>query len=771
LHIDIETYSSVPLAQGVYNYTAAPDFAVLLFAYSVGVGEVRCIDLSAPGAELPPEIVRALKDPEVYKYAYNAAFERVCLSAHLGKQLDPAGWRCTMVQAAASGLAGTLDAVAEYLGVGIQKSPEGARLIRRFCIPSDEPHNLFAAQEDAQDWASFIEYCRQDVRVEMAVHAALPPLPDREWEFYALDQRVNDRGVLIDRELAAAAAAMMAAVTDRLNARVREVSGIDNPASLPQLKKWLASRGVTTESLTAEAVRALLAGDLPYDVRQVLEARALTSLSSLKKYQAMMDAAGADGRARGQFKFYGAHTGRWSGRQIQLQNLPRVRVEAPAFAREMVCRGDAVALEVMYGSVPAVLKQLLRTAIVAPEGKLFFVSDFSAIEARVLAWLAGEKWVLDVFRRGGDLYVAAAARMLNVPEDRVSKEQRQQGKVATLALGYQGGPPALKAMGASAMGIPDSALPGIVSAWRAANPRAVKLWKDVQDAALAVIRHGGRSELPRLVFQRTDGRLEITLPGGRQLVYRDARADGQRIVFRDKAAPSRQETFGGRLVENCLSGKTQVLTDTGWKRITAVTTNDLLWDGEKWVSHSGVKMMGVHRVISAHGIRCTPDHLILTREGWKHAAQSEGYNRADPRIPDGYRLLRLERKAHPLAREVPLRNRKAAYEQVYDVINAGNNQRFTVRGGRWKAPVVVHNCVQGIARDLLAEALLRCERAGFRVVMHVHDEAVCEMDDEGAERQGQVLEALNALMAEPVPWAEGLPLGAAGFVTPYYKKD
>ena len=563
LSIDIETRSSADLPGcGVYKYAAAPDFRVLLFGYSWGGEPARVVDLTRE--ELPLELYDALEDPDVVKHAFNANFERVCLSRlpefgyPEGIYFDPAQWRCTMVQAAYWGVQGGLKQVAAFLDVDAQKDAAGTRLINKFSKATEKPVAF-----EGPDWDRFVAYCARDVDCEMEVASKLPgPIPDREQELYVLDQRINDRGVGVDARLALTACAMSEADAASSKERLAFLTGLANPNSPAQLLAWLRERGCPVGSCGREALEAEAAreGCDPL-AREAIRLRLASAKSSVKKYAVARDAAGDDGRLRGCFQFYGAATGRWAGRLMQLQNLPRGALsgdaldDARAFARD----GDAEALEMIYGDVQDALKSLVRTVLVPREGHVFAVSDFSAIEARVLAWLAGERWALEVFRGDGRVYEATASRMFGVPVSKVDKALRQRGKVATLALGYQGGPKALERMGSLEMGIPAGELPKMVRMWRNANKRIKALWSEAESAAYGALSGEGPSRIAcgRAAVRRdpaVDG-LAIDLPGGRALHYRRARADEHDgslsyLACGKGAGALKVETYGGRLVEN-----------------------------------------------------------------------------------------------------------------------------------------------------------------------------------------------------------------------------
>lgn len=580
LSIDIETRSSADLPSvGVYKYSAAPDFRVLLFGYSWDGEPAQVIDLTRE--ELPHELVRAVCDPDVVKHAFNAMFERVCLSRLLGlpdgEFLDASQWRCTMAQAAYWGVQGGLKQVASFLGVALLKDAAGTRLINKFSKATAKPVAF-----EGEDWERFVSYCARDVDCEMEVASKLPgPIPEREQGLYVLDQRINDRGVGVDARLASAACAMSEADAAASKERLAALTGLANPNSPAQLLKWLQGRGCAVESCGREALEAEAAREgCDALAREAIRLRLASAKSSVKKYAVARDAAGADGRLRGCFQFYGAATGRWAGRLMQLQNLPRGHLsgealdDARAFARE----GDAEALELLYGDVQGTLKSLVRTVLVPRGGRVFAVSDFSAIEARVLAWLAGERWVLDVFRGDGKVYEATASRMFGVPVDRVDKELRQRGKVATLALGYQGGPRALERMGALAMGIPEAELPKMVRMWRNANKRIKALWGEAERAAYAALSGEGPQRFARGACRaRRDpsiGGLAIDLVSGRSLCYRGAKADEHDgrlsyLACGKGAAALKVDTYGGRIVENVTQAIARDLLAGAMERLEA----------------------------------------------------------------------------------------------------------------------------------------------------------------------------------------------------------
>lgn len=548
LSIDIETYSEADLNRtGVYRYAEDPSFEILLFGYSADGGDVQVVDL-ARGEKIPAEVLDALTDDAVIKAAFNANFERVCLSRYLSdlgvsldpfadrhplsreqaRFLNPRSWRCTMIWSAYLGLPLSLAGAGAVLGLEKQKLETGRDLIRYFCRPcaptqsnGQRTRNLPAHAPDR--WEEFIVYNRRDVETEMEIQRRLTnyPVPDEVWDQYCIDQEINDRGILIDMTLVENAIRMDEQSHEELTEKMKELTQLGNPSSVAQMKRWLMENGLEVESLGKKQVAALLK-DAPSPLREVLSLRQQLARSSVKKYLAMQSAACADGRARGMFQFYGANrTGRFSGRLIQLQNLPQNHLADLEAARDLVRAGDYEGVEEMYGDVPDTLSQLIRTAFVAPEGKLFYVSDFSAIEARVIAWLAGEQWRLDLFRAGGDIYCGSASQMFGVPVEKhgVNGHLRQKGKIAELALGYGGSVGALKAMGAIEMGLSEDELLPLVKAWRNANPRIVRLWWDVDSAAMTAVREKTSTQTHGIRFTCRSGMLFITLPSGRNLAY------------------------------------------------------------------------------------------------------------------------------------------------------------------------------------------------------------------------------------------------------------
>ena len=662
LAIDIETYCPVDLMKaGAYRYAEDPDFEILLFGYAYDDEPVTVLDLTG-GKMLPADLVDAIMDPHILKTAFNAQFERVCLSWYIRRNnkkytetlqkyprtgwayLLPESWKCSMIQARYLALPSSLAEVGKALHLTEQKGTEGKALIRYFCNPckatkvnGGRVRNLPA---DAPDkWAQFTEYNVQDVTVERELRKRLDayPVPRSEWELWWLDQRINDRGVASDPVLVEAAMRAGSDHGEIAGDRLKEITGLDNPGSVVQLKGWLAERGVVAESLAKDKMKSLLEDMDDDEVSEALGLRGELSKISLKKYDVMQACLCADGHMHGLLSFYGAtRTGRWAGRLVQLQNLPRNAMADLDTARELLRSGGYEALDMMYGNVPKVLSELIRTVLVPSAGCRFIVSDFSAIEARVIAWVAGEKWRMDVFATTGKIYEASAAAMFGVPMESIGHDSqlRQKGKVAELACGYGGGVNALKQMGADKMGLGDAELLAIIRQWRASSPRIVQLWRDLESAAMTAIETKGHTILHHGVyFSYEQGILFMGLPSGRRLAYPGARIEeevrfnrmGITYMGKDMGAWTRLRTYGGKMTENL---------------------------------------------------------------------------------------------------------------------------------------------IQALARDCLAVAMVRVEAAGYPIVMHIHDEMILDM-----EKGIGSLESVNEIMAQPIKWAPGLKLTAAGFEAGYYKKD
>ena len=642
LGIDIETFSDVDLIKcGVYAYADSPAFEVLLFAYSFDGGETRVIDL-AQGEVLPGDVVEAVFDGSVVKTAFNANFERTCLSKYFGRYLPPDSWHCSAVQAAVLALPRSLEDVGAVLGLDERKMKEGRELIRYFCVPCKPTKANGGRRRNLpchapEKWEVFKRYCRRDVDVEKAIRRKLGkfPIPEGEMEAYRLDQRINDRGVLVDMGLVRQAVRCERLHKGVATERAYELTGLENPNSVAQLKGWLGENGVEAESLSRKAVAELIEG-ADGEVEELLRLRLLMAKTSVKKYEAMERSVCSDGRVHGLLQFYGANrTGRWAGRLVQVQNLPQNHLPDLKLARGLVREGRFEDVEMLYGSTPEVLSELIRTAFVPEEGCRFVVADFSAIEARVLAWLAGETWRLEVFSSHGKIYEASAAAMFHVPVEEVTKGSplRQKGKIAELGLGYGGAAGALISMGALDMGLSEEELPSLVAVWRRANPHITQFWWDVDKAAVEAVVKRTRTRAGRIAFEYRSGILFVMLPSGRRLAYVKPR-------------------------------------------------------------------MGVNR---------------FGREG--------------------------------LTYEGILENKKWGRIETY-------------------GPKLVENIVQGTARDLLAEAMLRVERKGYPIVMHCHDEIIAEVP----ERTGSV-EEMCEMMAVCPSWAEGLPLRADGYECGFYQKQ
>lgn len=648
LQIDLETYSSVDLIKcGVHRYVEAPDFEILLFAYAFDDDPVTVIDLT-DFETIPDDVYDALSDPEVIKTAYNAGFERTCLAKWFRIPMPAEQWRCTSVWALTLGLPGYLEGVAEVLKLEAQKDTRGKNLIKYFSVPC-KPTKVNGRRtrnfphHDPEKWQQYIEYNRQDVVVEREIRRKLErfPVPEHEWKLWALDQQINDRGTRLDPVLFRAAIDCDTQYGERLMQEAKTLTGLDNPNSDMQLKGWLAEHGLEAESLRKEFMPELLDQAPNDETRRALELRQEMGKTSVDKYKAMERSMCEDERARGLLQFCGANrTWRWAGRLIQVQNLPQNKIEDLALAREVLRRGDFEMLEMLYGAPPFVLSQLVRTAFIPSDGCRFIVSDFSAIEARVVAWLADEHWVLDVFRGHGKIYEATAANMFGIPFETIVRghenyRYRAPGKVAVLACGYQGGPNAMAAMDTKKEIDPDD-YPRLVKQWRDANPNIRKLWYKAEEAAVTAVREKTTVKLAHGVQYRYEaGMLFADLPSGRSLAY---------VRPRIKPDPN--------------FGKDGIVFD-GMDQVK-----------KKWMSH-----------------------------------------------------------------------------RTY--------------GGR-----LVENLVQAIARDCLAESLMRLDREGYEIVMHVHDEVVLDVPI----GTGSV-EHVTEIMSQPIDWAPGLPLAAAGFETDFYMKD
>ena len=604
MSIDLETYSDVDIKKGgVYKYAESDNFEILLFAVSINNSPVVVYDIAC-GDVLPENIIDALVDDTVIKWAFNAAFERICSSYWLKKHypdkfvsysipedtvdnyLNPESWRCTMIWSAYMGLPLSLEGAGAVLGLKDQKMKEGKDLIRYFCVPckptktnGGRTRNLPHHAPDK--WALCKEYNKRDVEVEMSIKEKLRkfPVPEFVWDEFHLDQEINDRGILIDMQLVKNAIAFDERSKEAISSQMKDMTDLDNPNSVVQMKAWLSEHGLETDTLGKKAVAELIK-DAPDDLAQVLALRQQLAKSSVKKYQAMENAALKDNRARGMFQFYGANrTGRWAGRIIQLQNLPQNHMNDLAEARVLVRAGDYDSLEMLYDDIPDTLSQLIRTAFIARPGYKFYVADFSAIEARVIAHLAGETWRLDTFKAGGDIYCASASKMFNVPIEKhgINGHLRQKGKIAELALGYGGSVGALKAMGALEMGIPEEELQPLVTAWREANPNIVSMWWDFDNAIKSAVKMHSSTESHGIKFTWRSGMLFITLPSGRKLTYikpkiGENQFGGESVTYEGIGGTKkweRLESYGPKFVEN----------------VVQAISRDLLMNAIKTLSH------------------------------------------------------------------------------------------------------------------------------------------------------------------------------------------
>ena len=571
ISIDIETYSSVNLARsGVYRYTESEDFEILLFGYSIDGKEVNVIDLTQ-GEKIPEEIIMALQDKTIIKWAFNAMFERICLSKFLGletgKYLNPSSWRCSMIWSAYMGLPLSLEGVGAVLGLEKQKLSEGKDLIRYFCLPcnptkSNGGRTRNLPRHDMEKWQRFKEYNARDVETEMLIQEKLSkfPLPDFVWSEYVLDQIINDRGIAIDMHFVKQAISIDEDSSEKLRNMMQEITELENPNSVQQMKGWLNDNGIEMDSLGKKEVSEMVAQvNEPY--KTVLELRQKLAKSSIKKYTAMENVVCRDGRARGMFQFYGANrTGRFSGRLIQLQNLPQNHMSDLEEARNLIKENNTQALELLYEDIPDTLSQLIRTSFIPSQDKKFIVADFSAIEARVIAWLAGEKWRVDVFAEGGDIYCASASQMFKVPVEKngVNGHLRQKGKIAELALGYGGSIGALKSMGALNMGLEEEELQPLVNVWRQSNPNITKLWWDVDRAAKICVKQKTPTQTHGINFLYESGMMFIVLPSGRKLAYVKPRMGenkfgGEAVTYEGVGGTKkweRIESYGPKFVEN-----------------------------------------------------------------------------------------------------------------------------------------------------------------------------------------------------------------------------
>ncbi|MBT9173135.1 MAG: DNA polymerase I, thermostable [Syntrophomonadaceae bacterium] len=598
LFCDIETYSSENLTKcGTYRYSEASDFEILLFGYSVNESEINVVDLAC-GETIPEKIIKAIQDPDVVKYAHNSSFERICMSKYLnlsqGRYLDPQSWRCTMTWAAYMGLPLSLEGVGAVLRLDKKKLKEGKDLIKYFCQPcsstkSNGGRSRNYPYHDAEKWERFKEYNKRDVEAELAIKQKLEkyPVPEYVWDEYHTSESINDRGVALDMTLVKEAIKMDGRSRSELTEAMKKLTELENPNSVAQMKEWLSDNGLETDTLGKKAVAELLK-TVPSELREVLSLRQQLAKSSVKKYQAMQNCVCADGRVRGMFLFYGANrTGRFSSKMVQLQNLPQNHLPDLEQARSLARNGDFAALELLYDNIPDVLSQLIRTAFVPKDGHKLIVADFSAIEARVIAWLSGERWRNEVFATHGKIYEASASQMFNVPIEAVTKGSllRQKGKIAELALGYGGSVGALKAMGALEMGLSEDELQPLVTAWRASNPNIVRFWWDVDRAAMTAVRDRTVTETHGIRFGYQSGMLFITLPSGRRLCYVKPRIGTNRfgsdcVTYEGVGGTKkweRIESYGPKFVEN----------------IVQATSRDILSHAMQTLRHCSI-VMHVH---------------------------------------------------------------------------------------------------------------------------------------------------------------------------------
>ena len=686
LTLDIETYSSEDLGEtGVHRYAESPDFEIQLLSYCFDDEEVRTVDL-AMGDELPDELRAALTDPGVRKWAHNAAFERTCLAAWLGAPMPAEQWWDDMVLCAVCGLPMSLGEAGVALGMPEDKAKDraGKALVRWFSQPykatKKRPGGRHMPADYPEKWEQYREYNRQDVVAERANHNMLRRwIPGKtEHRAWVVDQGINDRGIRVDLDLARNAVAFDARYKAQLTEQAIAVSGLENPNSVTQIKAWLLEQeGLTVPSLNKKVVADVVAQLQTDRARQFMDIRKELSKSSTAKYSAMVRSVCADEHVRGCFQFCGAgRTGRWAGRRVQLQNLAKNKMEDIGTCRELVRTGDYETLELLYGNVTGCLSELVRTALIPEEGHRFIVCDYSAIEARVLAWISGEEWALEEFRGAGQIYEATGAMMFHVPKETIAKggcnhDKRQAAKTAVLACGYGGGVNALKAFGADKMGMTEEDMVETVDLWRAANKGACKLWRELERAAIRSVVHGGTalSRTGNIRFDFEQGILWMTLPSGRRIAYFGARygdskwGGGRRAlsymgIDQDKHKWTRLETWGGKLTENCWAAGTPVLTGRGWVPIESVTSADRVWDGVEWVSTDGCARRDREEdLFELDGLLVTGDHKILTTRGWKNAKECDGLDRVSVQLPAdrGTREKQRPARKNPLAGRMRLR--------------------------------------------------------------------------------------------------------------------
>ena len=965
LHCDVETRSAISIADcGSHRYINDPSFSLLLLSYAIDDGDVKLVDFTSGDDD--SEFRALLNDPAYTKVAWNASFERGVFNRFYEDYTPPEQWVDAMVLAANCGLPLSLGqcSAALCLPQDAAKDKAGRDLIRKFCVP--KKNGSFTAPSDAPDaWAQFCEYNKQDVVAERTIFHMLEEwLPDEtEHRLWCLDARINEAGVRVDRTFAARAAGMGDRFKEELTEKAVALTGLDNPGSVTQIKRWLKEQeGLDVVSLNKKAIADVVAQLKTDEAKEFMAVRAMLAKSSVSKYDAMLRCStDEDPHVHGTMQFFGAHTGRWAGRLLQTQNLPRNDMPDLAEARELVRAGDYETVKCLYDNVPGVLSELIRTGIVPEPGCRLVVADFSAIEARVTAWLAGEEWRMEVFRNGGDIYCASASQMFHVPvvKHGLNGDLRQKGKIAELALGYGGGIGALKAFGGDKpwKGMDGTMHPGmteeemgeIVGRWRESSPKVVALWKKLERAAsLCAARHtAADTGVHGIRYEWERGIMWLRLPSGRRMAYFNAEyRDFPRRVGTGKCLTymvlnqttrkwERVETFGGRLVENCFAAGTLVLTLDGWKPIERIHGDELVWDGDAFVETAGSVFTGRRETIALDGVRVTPDHKILTREGWRCAETCNGLDRLRVQLPtdhwsgrnaDGRRSEKVEsslfglrfnprnrptrsaeeredgrgrfvwlldetvpirgendtrdvktsglcglalhdtalhrayasvveelrrawhHRVRPLAAQLrellgghgadipegtrprPARQLAGIFpgelpmgyeaceqreyagttrgghsagpdvrggaveahgdredhtdlpagsrlpdryavdparrtEPVFDLLNCGPRHRFVVLTE--VGPMIVHNCVQAIARDCLREAMLNLEHDGWDMRFTVHDEIVCSEP----EHSGRGWERMAAQMAMPIDWAPGLLLRADGYECEFYQKD
>ena len=962
LGIDLETFCEADLkAVGAHRYAEDPSFEVMLFGYAWDDEDPVVVDLTA-GEELPPDVLDALYDPDVIKAGWNIAFERACLTQHLGRVQPAEQWEDTMVLASVCGLPLGLGDCGQALKLPADKAKdrEGKALIRWFCKPckptKTKPDRKRHMPGDYPDkWGKFVSYNGQDVVAERAIRKLLERWrpTGQERRIWVVDQAINDRGIRVDMTLARAAVDMDRDYKARLTQEAIDLTGMTNPGSVAQVKAWLQEQeGIEVASLNKKVMPDVVASLSTDKARQFMAIRKELARSSTAKFDAMVRSACADGHIRGCFQFCGAgRTGRWAGRRVQLQNLSKNKMDDLEACRALVRTGDLETTELLYEDISSTLSELVRTALIPEEGERFIVCDYSAIEARVLAWIAGEEWALEEFRGKGQIYEATGAMMFHVPKETIAKggvnhHRRQAAKTAVLACvaegqlvltnrgpvpieqitlsdkvwdgeswvrheglirrgvretvlvngveltpdhkiyaergmvpcveaeglnwtdirvpdtpgaigadrsdvrciadpvlpekavtirrgrravetfdllnagprhrfclidritgvlrcvsncGYGGGVNALLAFGADKMGMSDADMVETVDLWRQANPHVVALWKDLERAAIRCVVRGTPqvSKTGGIRFDMDHGILWMTLPSGRRIAYFGAQygqskwKDGKVLSYMGIGQKShkweRLETWGGKLTENCWGGETPVLTDRGWVPIRDITCCDLLWDGVSWVAHGGVVCRGWKPVICLDGLTVTPDHRILTMEGWKHAEACDGLDRLSVQLPDGpeawlHSGLTWPGTAEGISQAVggeihntavsagarlsagEINDPRKCEKPVYDILNAGPRHRYVVLGSG--GPILAHNCVQATARDCLRDAMVALSDAGFQIRAHIHDEVVIS-----EPIGGRTLEDVAAIMGRSLPWAPGLPLRGDGYYGSFYFKD